>query len=97
MDKNEPWYMMKGFFSGVANGIVDGCRDIAKMIVGQETETKHMPGSVKTPEVKTPYPGSTPPTLNWKKTDIRTWMDVNAVQYNLGDTKKDLIQKIGWS
>ena len=97
MDKNEPWGIMKDFLSGVANGIVGGFRDIARMIAGQDTETEHAPGSVNNPEVKTPYPGSPPPTMKWKKNDIKKWMVSNGVEYNSGDTKKDLIQKIGWS
>ena len=98
MDKNEPWDIMRGFFTGIANGIVGGFRDIAKMMafqMGEDIESK--PGSTKNPEVETPYPAPSTPTMKWKKNEIKKWMDVHGVAYNAGDTKKDLLQKISWS
>ena len=37
------------------------------------------------------------PNMGWTKKQIKSYMHANKIQYNSGDTKKDLLQKIKWS
>ncbi|MAG59902.1 hypothetical protein CMO96_03895 [Candidatus Woesebacteria bacterium] len=52
------------------------------------------PSGAVAPEPEAPPEKSAEPSDGWTKDELKAYMDVNGIEYNSGDTKGDLLDKI---
>ena len=68
-------------------------KDFFEHDVQPETTEQSKPVVQKLDEIAPPDD----PSMSWKKSELKAYCDEHGIEYNSGDTKSDLVEKIEWA